>query len=113
MGCWVIGKVYFDLDKHAIKPRYTNLLDDVATVMQWNPEVTMNIKGHTDALASEAYNDTLSQQRAMAVKRYLIDAGISADRLETMAFGEDRPTAPNATPEQRSLNRRVELVPDW
>ena len=113
MGCWVIGNIYFELDKDTIKPRYTEVLDEVAKVMKWNPEVTLSINGHTDDLAGEAYNKTLSRERAEQVKEYLIDMGVAADRMETYAYGENRPKVPNTTAANRALNRRVELIPDW
>ena len=113
MGCWVIGNVYFDTDQSRIKARYTALLDEVAKVMDWNRDVTLTIQGFTDSVATGAYNQGLSVRRAEAVKEYLVRQGIAADRLETKAYGEDRPAASNQTPDSRALNRRVELHPNW
>ncbi len=113
MGCWVIGNVYFDTDKYVIKPRYTEMLDEVAKVLDWNRDVTLTLQGHTDTVATEAYNQKLSIKRAEAVKQYFVSQGIEPGRLETKAYGEERPAASNLDPETRALNRRVELHPNW
>ncbi len=113
MGCWVIGTIYFDTDESRIKPRYKALLDEFAKVLDWNREVTLTIQGYTDSVASDEYNQKLSMYRAKAVKQYLLNQGIGADRLETKAYGEERPAASNLDPETRALNRRVELHPNW
>ncbi len=113
MGCWVIGTIYFDTDESRIKPRYKSLLDEAAKVMDWNRDVTLTIQGYTDSVASDEYNQRLSMNRAKAVKQYLLYQGIDADRLETRAYGEERPAASNLDAETRALNRRVELHPEW
>jgi OOP family OmpA-OmpF porin len=112
-GCWLIGNVYFDLDESRIKPQFRDLLDEVAEVMQQNPEISMSIQGHTDSIASDAYNMQLSENRAEQVKLYLMKKGVEADRLTTKAFGEDDPKRSNIDPEARAMNRRVELHPNW
>ena len=67
--------------------------------------------GHTDSRSSDAYNMTLSQNRANAVRDYLISKGIAAERLTAKGYGESQPVADNETEEGRFKNRRVELIP--
>jgi len=110
-GCWVVQGVLFDTDKVNIKSQYVGELDDVVTVMNNNPGLKFEIQGHTDNVGSAAYNQTLSQKRAWAVKSYLLKHGISADRLTSKGFGLNNPAATNNTEEGRALNRRVEIKP--
>jgi hypothetical protein len=71
----------------------------------------IEVAGHTDSMGSDAYNMKLSQQRAGAVRNFLISKGVAADRLTAKGYGESQPVADNATREGRIQNRRVELVP--
>lgn len=113
-GCWVLEADYlFDFDKAVVKPQYYAMLDDVADVMVQNPGMRLELQGHTDSIGTEAYNMDLSRRRANAVRNYLAKAGIAANRLSTVGYGETRPAASNATAEGRSKNRRVELNPIW
>lgn len=75
-----------------------------------HPELKLKIEGHTDNVGASAANLTLSQQRAAAVKAWLVKAGISQDRLTTAGHGDSQPVAANDTEDGRSKNRRVELV---
>ncbi len=70
----------------------------------------IEIAGHTDSVGSEMYNLRLSEARANAVRDYLIQHGISPDRLIAKGYGESRPIAPNTTREGRAKNRRVEFT---
>jgi len=72
--------------------------------------MTLRIEGHADATGSREKNQELSNQRAEAVKRYLIQSGIEPNRLQTMGYGDSRPIADNSTDEGRKLNRRIEFV---
>ncbi len=113
-GCWVLSQDYlFDFDKATIKPQYYSMLDDVVRIIRQNPDLRVEIQGHTDSIGSEAYNMDLSRRRANAVKTYLVNQGISSARLTTVGYGESRPVATNATKEGRAKNRRVELQPIW
>jgi len=114
-GCWVLNQDYlFDFDKAVVKPQYHKDLNDVAAVIQSNANLKVQIEGHTDAVGSEAYNQGLSERRAKAIQAYLINkAGISANILSIVGYGETRPIASNDTKEGRSKNRRVELTPIW
>jgi len=105
------GKIFFDTDKDTIKPISYPVLDDVVDVMNKNPQLTMvEVQGHTDARASDAYNLDLSTRRAAAAMRYLIEKGIDASRLTSNGYGESRPIADNNTKEGMSENRRVEFI---
>src|SRR5690606_5687496 len=77
--------------------------------MQDNPEIVVEISGHTDSDGSNSYNQQLSYDRANSVKQWLVNNGIDANRIETQGFGEDRPIAPNDTPENKLKNRRIEF----
>jgi OmpA-OmpF porin, OOP family len=108
-GCWVPPGVYFDTDQAVIKD--TRALDQAAAVFKANPQLTAEVQGHTDSTASAAYNRTLSEARARAVRDYFARQGIAPERIRATGFGETRPAALNDTPEGRALNRRVELQP--
>lgn len=106
-GCWTFHGVLFDYDKATIKPGFESLFNDAVKVLEMNPELTVEIQGHTDSRGTEAYNQKLSDRRAQAVKQYLVDNGIEASRLTTKGYGESLPSAPNDTAEGRAENRRV------
>lgn len=104
-------KVLFDNDKHEVKAQYYGEIENVARFMQRHPEVTTTIEGHTDSNADDLYNVQLSQRRVDAVKQILIERyGISADRVNSIGYGESRPIATNKTAEGRQQNRRVVAV---
>lgn len=102
--------IHFDFDKYNIKKDSYGILNDVASILKANPQIKkIRIEGHTDAIGSDAYNMKLSQRRANSVRDYLIQQGISADRLEAVGYGKSRPIAPNNTAAGRAKNRRVEF----
>jgi outer membrane protein OmpA-like peptidoglycan-associated protein len=74
-----------------------------------NPSLDVRIEGHTDSQGSAAANQRLSQKRAEAVRRYLVDQAIAPTRMEAIGYGEDRPLEDNRTAEGRATNRRVEF----
>jgi outer membrane protein OmpA-like peptidoglycan-associated protein len=107
----VLEGVNFDFDKATLRQEDIGSLDnDVATLKTWG-DVDIEVAGHTDSMGSDAYNMKLSQQRAEAVRNFLISRGVAADRLTAKGYGESQPVADNATEEGRFKNRRVELVP--
>jgi outer membrane protein OmpA-like peptidoglycan-associated protein len=105
----VIRFVYFEYDKFNITAKYVEVLDDVAGVLDQNQDIRVRINGHTDAVASDAYNQTLSENRAASTKEWLMINGVEPDRIKTAGFGKREPYASNLTEEGRSLNRRVEI----
>jgi OOP family OmpA-OmpF porin len=111
VGCWVLGSVLFDTGKATIKPSMTGELDNVVRVLNANPDVKIQVIGHTDSVGSAASNQKLSEARAKSVMAYLIDNGISRLRVTAQGLGETRPMATNDTAGGRAMNRRVELMP--
>jgi len=77
--------------------------------MKEQPDLRAEIRGHADSTGTDAYNQTLSEKRAAAVMKYLVDHGIDKARLTAIGFGESRPVASNDTAEGQKLNRRVEI----
>lgn len=110
-GIWVVDEAYFDFDKSVVKPKAFDFLNQVADVLKTYPQITLKVQGHTDSIGTKEYNDALSIRRAQAVKTYLMNRGISGDRMTLEGFNFSKPVAPNSTPEGRALNRRVELHP--
>ncbi|GBC61612.1 hypothetical protein DENIS_2574 [Desulfonema ishimotonii] len=110
-GCWILIGVLFDTDKWDIRPEFHGPLDEVSRVMRDNPDLKLSIQGHTDSRASAAHNQVLSRKRAEAVANWLTGKGVAPDRLSAEAHGLTQPLATNSTPEGRTLNRRVELIP--
>lgn len=110
-GCWVLSHVLFDFDKAEIKPLAYPLLDEVVTIFGKNPGMKVDLQGHCDNIGTPEYNKNLSLKRANAIKKYLVSKGVAETRLTTQGFGFSKPVAPNTTKEERSLNRRVELMP--
>jgi outer membrane protein OmpA-like peptidoglycan-associated protein len=102
-------KVYFKYDKSDILPRSYPLLNEVATILDENAEITIRIEGHTDSRGSDSYNKKLSDRRAASVRQYLMGRGIDGSRMQSVGFGEERPIEDNATDAGRAANRRVEL----
>ncbi len=107
----VLEGVNFDFDKATLRQEDVSELDkNVEALKAWG-DVNIEVAGHTDSKGSDAYNMELSQQRAEAVRNFLISRGVAADRLTAKGYGESQPVADNATEEGRFKNRRVELTP--
>lgn len=105
------GSVLFTSAKSELSPSAELKLNDVATALtREDPVSTMVVEDYTDSQGSAAYNQTLSQQRAQAVRDYLVTRGIAGDRITAKGFGAARAVADNATAEGRADNRRVEIV---
>lgn len=106
----VLRGVNFKTDSDQLTDTSTEILDRVANTLIANPTVAVEIAGHTDSDADEAYNKDLSQRRAETVMAYLTDKGVVADNLTAMGYGEEQPVASNETAEGKAQNRRVELI---
>jgi OOP family OmpA-OmpF porin len=101
-------KVEFDFDKADIKPEFHDEIKKVSDFLKEYPQATAVIEGHTDSKGKVAYNQKLSERRAKAVMKNLVDEfGIAAKRLSYKGYGETQPVADNATEEGRQQNRRV------
>jgi len=92
-----------------IKKSSYGILDQVVTVMNENPEYNLEIHGHTDSQGDDAKNMTLSENRAAAVREYLTNKGVAANRLKSFGHGETEPVADNGNSAGRAKNRRVEF----
>ncbi|MCP4121634.1 MAG: OmpA family protein [Bacteroidetes bacterium] len=110
---WTLSMIFFDLDKSDIKPEMVPELYHVATVMKKFPDLTVNVKGHTDVRHKDDYNLNLSEERTAAAIAYLVENyGIAAERFTAGFFGEGNNLFPDAKKEnEHSLNRRVEFSP--
>jgi outer membrane protein OmpA-like peptidoglycan-associated protein len=105
-----LGDVLFAVGKAELKPGATRTLDKLVAAMRREPATTVTIEGHTDSMGRHAYNVTLSQRRADAVRDYLAARGIARERIATHGLGPDYPVATNATEAGRQQNRRVEVL---
>ena len=102
--------IYFETAKAVIKPESFELLDQVATILADYPEITLlRIEGHTDSRGRDSYNLELSKKRAASVRQYLVDKGISPERLESEGYGETRPLDPANNEAAWAKNRRVDF----
>ncbi|MCD4775476.1 MAG: OmpA family protein [Candidatus Aegiribacteria sp.] len=101
--------IYFIVNQFNIQPEYKTILNSIAEEIIANG-LTVQISGHSDSDYTEEYNQTLSENRAMAVYDYLVDHGVSASSLTTVGYGETRPAVPNASAANKALNRRAEFV---
>jgi len=105
----VLLGVNFETGKAVLLPSSKGVLDQVAQSLVDNPDVNVEVGGHTDHIGSAAANLRLSEARANAVRDYLIGKGVAAGRMTAKGYGEDNPVADNATVAGRAANRRVEL----
>lgn len=100
--------ILFAFDSAELADASKAVIDGVAAFLRAHPLVKVEIDGHTDSIGGRQANRELSRRRAESVKAYLAGNGqIAADRLVTRGYGDERPTASNATPEGRARNRRV------
>ena len=104
-----LNNIFFDIDQYQLKEKSKTELNKSARFLKENPQVRVEISGHTDNSGSVSHNQKLSLNRARAVYRYLIEAGIDADRLTFKGYGSSVPVAPNDTEANRQLNRRIEF----
>lgn len=109
--------ILFDFDKSELRPSAKPTLVKVNQLLNHYSNAPVTISGHTDSKGSDAYNQSLSEKRAEAVKDYLVkNFNVQSNRLEAKGFGETQPVAPNAklndldNPEGRQKNRRVEVL---
>lgn len=105
-----LGDVLFDTGQAELKPGAFSTIDRLATFMRENPERTLAVEGYTDSVGGEAYNLSLSQRRADAVRAALLARGVDGARITTNGMGKASPVASNDTASGRQRNRRVEIV---
>ncbi len=104
-------KILFDYNDYEVRPEATESLREVAAAIHRFPQASVVIEGHTDNSGDNDSNKLLSEERAEAVKRWLVEhAGIEESRLKITAWGDAKPLASNDTAEGRKINRRVEII---
>ncbi len=106
---FVLENVYFDTGKSTLKPNSNKALNNLAEVLKLKSTMEVEIQGHTDDVGKPEENLKLSQERADAVKNYLVSKGIAAGRVTAKGYGHTMPVADNSTEKGRSQNRRTSL----
>ena len=102
--------VHFDLDRATIKSSESSKIDAVADYLKKNPTHAVQVEGHCDERGTEQYNLSLGERRALAVREYLVNAGIAAERAFTISYGESHPVEQGHNEGAWSKNRRAEFV---
>jgi outer membrane protein OmpA-like peptidoglycan-associated protein len=102
--------INFDTGKSTIKPESKSIITQIVEMLKSNPELKLNVEGHTDNVGNSKSNQKLSEERAKAVVDAIIAQGIDVKRLSSVGYGQDKPIADNNTEEGKAKNRRVELV---
>jgi OOP family OmpA-OmpF porin len=111
-GCWTFAAiVLFDINKADVKSEAYPMLTEAVLILKKNPNLKVEIDGHTDSTGTAEYNLALSKRRAESVKEFFVSRGIDPQRLNTHGNGFSKPAASNKTKEGRAKNRRVELTP--
>ncbi|MBF0292320.1 MAG: OmpA family protein [Nitrospinae bacterium] len=106
----VLDSVHYEFDKSRLLPEATEILKRNAEKLKANPTAQFVIEGRTCSIGAKGYNQKLGLRRALAAKKFLVEQGIAADRMEIISYGEDRPVHDNKTKEGRKLNRRADFV---
>jgi OOP family OmpA-OmpF porin len=99
----------FAFDSAKLLPGADERLNQVLQAANDYPEISLQVDGHTDSTGARAYNQGLSERRAASVKQWLVDHGVSADRISTAGYADTKPIADNSTRQGRAANRRVEV----
>jgi len=112
-GCWAFSNaLLFDFDSAVVKKEFSAELDQIKKVFLSQPDLKISVDGHADSTGPEAYNQQLSERRAQAIIKYLVDMkGVGAEKLSAVGYGELKPGYTNDTEEGRAKNRRVEFTP--
>jgi peptidoglycan-associated lipoprotein len=103
-------RVYFDFDSSTIRPSERSKIDFVANYLKENQQTKIQIEGHCDERGTEEYNRTLGERRALALREYLMNAGIPGTRVFTISYGEDKPLDPGHNEAAWAKNRRGEFI---
>jgi outer membrane protein OmpA-like peptidoglycan-associated protein len=106
---YAANNIYFVTGSYKLLSKSFKGLDEVVKIMKDKPETKLSIDGHTDNVGTDEYNQTLSENRANAVKAYFVSKGINENRLNAAGHGETMPIADNKTADGRQKNRRVEM----
>jgi OmpA-OmpF porin, OOP family len=106
----ITQQIHFEYNKDKIRPESFPILDAVVEVLGKNPDIKLEVQGHTDNRGGAAYNKDLSNRRAGSVRKYLVAHGVATERLTSSGYGFDRPLVDNSTDQNRALNRRVQFI---
>jgi len=106
----ITQQIHFEFNKDKIRPESFPVLDAVTDVLAKNPNIKLEVQGHTDNKGASAYNKDLSNRRAHSVMKYLIAHGVTVERLTAVGYGMERPIVDNNSEQNRALNRRVQFV---
>jgi len=106
----VLKNIFYETASAELKSDSRTELERIAIFLNANPDVKIEISGHTDNVGDKKYNLGLSERRAQSVYNYLIANGISASRLSYKGYGDTKPVATNDTEGGRQLNRRTEMM---
>lgn len=106
----LLQKVHFELNRWELSSEATRSLANDAKTLLANPALRIRVEGHADERGGTEYNLALSEKRAASIRAYLMDLGIARDRIETIAFGEERPLKHGHDEASWSVNRRGELT---
>lgn len=107
---FVSENIHFSFDSSVLSDQAQQILNSKADYLRVNSDVTVTVEGHCDARGTEAYNIVLGEKRAESVKNFLVDLGISANRLNTISYGEERPVAMGQDEASWAKNRRAQFV---
>jgi outer membrane protein OmpA-like peptidoglycan-associated protein len=105
-----LNNVFFDFDKWDLRAESHLELNRVVKLLEENPSIVIEMSAHTDSYGTDEYNFKLSDNRARSVMEYILSKGISPNRISSKGYGETMHVAPNDTPENRQLNRRVQFT---
>ncbi len=107
---FVFEDVHFDFDRYTLRAEATRILDEAIKAMSEDPSMRLTVEGHTCNIGTTEYNLALGERRSNAVRDYLASRGVSADRLQSVSYGEERPKHDNSREETRRLNRRAAMT---
>lgn len=102
--------IYFDYDRADILPQFVDVLRAHALYLSTNPTAAVTLEGHTDERGTREYNLALGDQRADAVRRFMLAEGVAEGQMRILSYGEEKPAAPGHDEAAWALNRRVVLV---
>lgn len=105
----ILNNIFFDTAKWDLKSESTVELDKLVALLKANPDLPIEISGHTDDVGKDADNLLLSQKRAKSVVDYLAQKGVNILKIKAEGYGKTRPYLPNSSEENRKLNRRIEV----
>ena len=107
---YVFEDVHFDFDRYTLRPGASRVLDEIIAALEDDPNLSIQIEGHTCNIGTAEYNLALGERRANSVEEYLSGRGVAGSRLSTISYGEERPQHDNSREETRRLNRRAAMI---